>query len=65
VVDAVRAAIDVQRAMAIRNADFMPGKRPMPDTRRSLNGSGVARLEHLRVHVGAYSPQGDHLLVVG
>ncbi len=27
VVDAVRAAIDVQRAMTIRNADFVPEKR--------------------------------------
>jgi len=27
VVDAVRAAVDIQRAMTIRNADFMPEKR--------------------------------------
>ncbi len=26
-VDAVRAAVDIQRAMTIRNADFMPEKR--------------------------------------
>jgi class 3 adenylate cyclase len=59
VVDAVRAAIDVQRAMTIRNADFMPEKRiefrvgihvgdVMVESDGDLMGDGVniaARLE--------------------
>jgi adenylate cyclase len=59
VVDAVRAAIDVQRATAIRNADFMPEKRiefrvgihvgdVMVESDGDLMGDGVniaARLE--------------------
>ena len=61
VVDAVRAAIDIQRAMAVRNADFIPDKRiefrvgihlgdVMVESDGDLRGDGVniaARLEGL------------------
>jgi len=59
VVDAVRAAIDIQRAMTVRNADFIPEKRiefrvgihlgdVMVESDGDLRGDGVniaARLE--------------------
>ena len=68
VVDAVRCAIDVQRAMTIRNADFMPEKRiefrvgihlgdVMVETDGDLMGDGVniaARLEGIAKPGGIY-----------